>query len=76
MNWEIGEIPKGWNRGDPLRWTNIDFKNGNMAALMRAYDYRFPIMWEIEDGIAGIQFHRSEMNKVMLWYEWWNGKES
>jgi len=68
-SFEIGWAPEGWQRGNPLRTINNDFRDGCMAALyykVQSLDGDIP-------EIGAVQFHASEARRVNAWLEWWYG---
>jgi hypothetical protein len=71
---EIGYVPKGWTRGEPLQMTNGGFASGPWAAVSQAptYDYDSPI----SPDAFYITFHQDDKQRVAKWMEWWlNGEE-
>lgn len=71
MNFDIGEIPKGWKRGDELRVVQIPrhLPHGR-GAIMHAgpYDMDGPV-----PEIGAVTFTVDMADKVNAWLKWWRG---
>jgi hypothetical protein len=70
---DIGFVPKGWTRGEPLNIANGGFASGQWAAVSQAMalDYDAPIA---PDAFY-IRFHEDDKRKVAKWIEWWNAAQ-
>jgi hypothetical protein len=71
---EIGFVPNGWTRGEPLQIANGRFASGPWAALSQAMvcDYDSPL----SPDAFYITFHQDDEQKVARWIEWWNSLEA
>lgn len=70
---EIGFVPNGWTRGEPLHIANGGFASGPWAAVSQVMDYDY-------DSLIGpepfyIRFHEDNKQKVAKWIEWWRDGE-
>lgn len=67
MNFEIGEIPKGWKRGEDLRIKNAP-RNGR-GSISQSIMFLPP--GEIPNDLILITFHEDDIPKVNEWLKWW-----
>lgn len=68
MSFDIGWAPAGWVKGNPIGFINGNFVGGSVAALY--YKVQSPFGAEIPE-IGAIQFHRSDLDRVNVWLDWW-----
>lgn len=70
MNFEIGEIPKGWKRGDALRVIQVSKdRPQDRGALMHVGSPFVP--WESVPEIGAVTFTFEMAEKVDAWLKWW-----
>lgn len=67
MNFEIGEIPEGWERGEELRIRNAPRNGyGSISQCMR-----FLPPGTVPNNLIFITFHEDNIPKVNEWLKWW-----
>ena len=69
FNWEIGEVPEGWDRsGGAPRGINFDFAKGPWAAMLPpAAPYPGGV---VDCNLCAYQFHYDQRVKVKIWLDW------
>lgn len=73
FDWQPGQLPKGWQRGDQLRIINNGFGGGDQAALLHCPNFFDLSRVFEEDGIAAISYRKTDIPKVKAWLEWYRG---
>jgi len=68
MSFDIGWVPEGWVRGNPLGIINNGFRGGPQAAFY----YKVQSLIDEIPAIGAVQFHESEFDKARAWFEWWH----
>lgn len=67
FDYNIGEIPQGWERGDRLTVINAYFKFGRTMGMHRAFPaFSSEFSREIE-----LRFDVTQAVKVLTWLRWW-----
>lgn len=73
FDWQPGQLPEGWQRGDQLRIMNNRFVSGDRSALLHCPDVFDLSRAFKETDIAAISYCRADIQKVKAWLEWYRG---
>ena len=71
MNFEIGEMPKGWKRGDKLRVIRVSESRPRSRGAVMHIGLPYWISGETPPEIGAVMFTLEMAEKVQRWLDWW-----